>query len=940
MWQLRRVLADGRSEHYASELFESSSRTLIVIFAVLYLGWHFFAAATWPASVGRQMWLPTALFVPLAGAAYLLVARHFLIAQLVWLACLLVTITVTMITFGLAELAIFFALLPLMAILTIGWPAAVVTELAVALVLAWLIKAGTIGALTGSMSLTVLVSGVLLGIVGWITVRTLFTALQWALSSWEVAQSTARSAREHRAGLLELNIQLDRANHQLDKANAALTAAWRVADEAERFKTEFITNISHEMRTPLNLIIGFSQMMVTSPESYGGKPLPSGYRSDLHTVYRSAQHLLALVDDVIDLTRIDAGKIPLVRYEIELGTLVQETAEIVRKYIAAKGLELRLEVAPGLPTVWADRQRIRQVLLNLLTNGARHTRQGGITVTIVRQNGELCVQVRDTGPGIAPENQKWIFTQFHTTEQPSPEWHSGSGLGLPISKQLVALHGGRMGLESALGEGSAQYGPHHRYFVIDPQQGYLYLTGMTHGLMFVDVTEWLYTITGNDAYRDFGVWLYHDYCSVPGHFKNDDLKLEHLHNRGLGLRGHAAHAAEHLRALLWSAFVTGDEYTAQGVAHTFRKLIRYIVPSGALIGDEDIQGLPLPDVGYEYCTMFELMNSLLSATEKFGVAGYSDWAENIALNAGQGARLANGTAICYMSKENRFRALAEDLDTYSADLYQFSPTLAALWQDSPERHWQHAGRFKYSPTHEDVAVCCNPNAVRFMPHYVSRMWLRSTTEDALVAHLYGPCALTTQVGGRTVVIEEQTDYPFTEEIRFVIRQADAGAFALLLRLPSWATDYQVTAAGAEIRQAGSYLRLSKHWRTGDEITLVFATQFEFVCNPNGEYTVRRGPLQYAMPIEHTLCAIKGYPLPAFHDFDVLPQDLRQAYAVPILDAAQTDWGCTFRRHATIGDTPWDAPPVTVALGEHTLVPLGCTVLRRSTLPRQAVVMPA
>jgi signal transduction histidine kinase/CheY-like chemotaxis protein len=324
----------------------------------------------------------------------------------------------------------------------------------VALVLAWLIKAGTIGALTGSMSLTVLVSGVLLGIVGWITVRTLFTALQWALSSWEVAQSTARSAREHRAGLLELNIQLDRANHQLDKANAALTAAWRVADEAERFKTEFITNISHEMRTPLNLIIGFSQMMVTSPESYGGKPLPSGYRSDLHTVYRSAQHLLALVDDVIDLTRIDAGKIPLVRYEIELGTLVQETAEIVRKYIAAKGLELRLEVAPGLPTVWADRQRIRQVLLNLLTNGARHTRQGGITVTIVRQNGELCVQVRDTGPGIAPENQKWIFTQFHTTEQPSPEWHSGSGLGLPISKQLVALHGGRMGLESALGEGS------------------------------------------------------------------------------------------------------------------------------------------------------------------------------------------------------------------------------------------------------------------------------------------------------------------------------------------------------------------------------------------------------------------------------------------------------------------------------------------------------
>jgi signal transduction histidine kinase len=336
MWQLRRVLAASRSESYADELFESSSRSFIAMIALLLLSWHFFAAATWPSTIGRAMWLPTVCFLPLAATAYFLVSRHFFAAQFVWLSCLLVTISTALVVFQLPEIAVFFALLPLVAILAIGWPAAVVVELMLALLMIWLVREGAVANFPIAMGVAVLVSGILLGIVGWITIRTLFTTLQWALSSWAEAQRNAQSAREHRAGLLELNIQLDRTNHQLDKANAALLAAWRVADEAERFKAEFVTNVSHEMRTPLNLIIGFSHMMVTSPESYGGKPLPSGYRGDLYTVYRSAQHLLALVDDIIDLARIDAGKIPLVRYEIDLGVLVQETTEIVRKYIAAK----------------------------------------------------------------------------------------------------------------------------------------------------------------------------------------------------------------------------------------------------------------------------------------------------------------------------------------------------------------------------------------------------------------------------------------------------------------------------------------------------------------------------------------------------------------------------------------------------------------------------
>jgi signal transduction histidine kinase/CheY-like chemotaxis protein len=444
MWQLHRMLDKNRSAAFAGELFESSSRSLIVAVTAVYMGWHLF-------DVGKETWLITALFLPLAAAAYFLVRRHFFVAQFVWLATLLATITLTLTIYQIPGIAFLYALLPIIAMLALGWPAALAAEMIVALLLAWLVRSELI---TGIQAYLVLLGGLLLGITGWTSTRTLFTLLQWSLTSWEEAQKSARAAQEHRAGLLELNIQLDRANHQLDRANAALLAAWRVADEAERFKAEFVTNVSHEMRTPLNLIIGFSQMMVTAPESYGGVQLPGAYRSDLHTVYRSAQHMLALVDDVIDMARIDAGKIPLVKYEVQLGSLVQEAADIIRGYILAKGLELRLKVADGLPPVWVDRQRIRQVLLNLLTNAARHTQQGSITIEAHCQGDSALVRVVDTGPGIAPENLQWIFTQFHTTEQASSEWHSGTGLGLPISKQFVTLHGGVMGAGSELGRGS------------------------------------------------------------------------------------------------------------------------------------------------------------------------------------------------------------------------------------------------------------------------------------------------------------------------------------------------------------------------------------------------------------------------------------------------------------------------------------------------------
>jgi signal transduction histidine kinase/CheY-like chemotaxis protein len=275
-------------------------------------------------------------------------------------------------------------------------------------------------------------------------------------------------ARHHRGQLIHLFKQLDLAYYQLGRANAELVVARETAEAAERFKSEFVTNVSHELRTPLNLIIGFTEIMVSSPESYENIVLPPPYRSDLNAVHHSAQHLLTLVDDVLDLARIEAGKIALAREHVDMKLLIVETTNIVSDYIAAKGLTLEVNMAEDLPLLWIDRVRIRQTLLNLLVNAARHTEKGWIQVDVCLQQAEtgqaegrqaggrdeVLVRVTDTGEGIAEQEQPKLFQEFHAAEHPTSAWHTGTGLGLPISKKFVELHQGTMGVQSRQGIGS------------------------------------------------------------------------------------------------------------------------------------------------------------------------------------------------------------------------------------------------------------------------------------------------------------------------------------------------------------------------------------------------------------------------------------------------------------------------------------------------------
>ncbi len=438
----------------ATELLQTTLRNLILATGGVFLLWIFLASLLWPEEFGWN----TLLMMPVIGLTCALplslLSRNVVAAQIGWQIGLVFTITLAIYLFQQPEIAFFYALLPLMAVVTVGWQAGVLVESMVIGLVGWTFVNPAMPPLPVSYSLGIITSGILAGLAGWASAHTLLTAIEWYLFSFSQAQKNMETAQQNRAQLAEALKDLDRAYHRLRRSNAALVAARKTAEEAERFKAEFVTNVSHELRTPLNLIAGFSEVMLSSPESYNNVPLPPPYRSDLNAIHHSAQHLLALADDILDLARIEAGKIALSREETELAALITETTGMVRDYIAAKGLELRTQVADDLPSVWIDRLRIREVLLNLLVNAARFTEHGWITIEASQQDELVMVRVADTGRGISAEDLPKIFEEFHSIDQPASTFQPGTGLGLPISKRFVELHGGRMEVESTQLQGT------------------------------------------------------------------------------------------------------------------------------------------------------------------------------------------------------------------------------------------------------------------------------------------------------------------------------------------------------------------------------------------------------------------------------------------------------------------------------------------------------
>lgn len=268
------------------------------------------------------------------------------------------------------------------------------------------------------------------------------------------AKAELDEVRDHRLALNQVNQDLADAYVQMRRLNNLLQASRMEAEAARRAKEEFVANVSHELRTPLNMIIGLSEMIVSSPDSYDDS-LPPTLLSDVRVIHRNSQHLSQLINDVLDLSQTEAGRLQLHRDWTDPHGIVDETVEAIMPLFQAKGLYLRAEVPEELPMVYCDPVRIRQVLLNLLSNAGRFTIKGGATVEVSAAQRALVFSVTDTGPGIPEAEQERIFEPFHQVQGTVGEAWNGSGLGLRICQQFVELHDGKMWLESTPGAGTS-----------------------------------------------------------------------------------------------------------------------------------------------------------------------------------------------------------------------------------------------------------------------------------------------------------------------------------------------------------------------------------------------------------------------------------------------------------------------------------------------------
>ncbi len=229
--------------------------------------------------------------------------------------------------------------------------------------------------------------------------------------------------------------------------------------KADQLKSQFLANMSHELRTPLNSIIGFSRVILKGIDG----PVTELQQQDLSAIYNSGQHLLNLINDILDLSKIEAGKLELAFEEdVNLADLIQSVVPTIQGLIKDKPVKLERLIAPDLPPLRADPLKIRQVLINLLSNAAKFTEQGAITVKVQAWTGaqgreEVIVRVSDTGAGISPEDRSKLFLPFSQVDGSATRKSGGSGLGLSICRHLIEMHGGEIGLESEIGMGSTFY---------------------------------------------------------------------------------------------------------------------------------------------------------------------------------------------------------------------------------------------------------------------------------------------------------------------------------------------------------------------------------------------------------------------------------------------------------------------------------------------------
>ncbi|MGH7482445.1 MAG: ATP-binding protein [Longimicrobiales bacterium] len=278
------------------------------------------------------------------------------------------------------------------------------------------------------------------------------TAIVSVVHDLTQAAENERLARELQELNDDLEQRIERATEQLAERNRQLEWQRQELEKASRLKSEFLANMSHELRTPINVVLGYTSLM--RERIYG--ELSAQQEEALQKVYTTSQHLLELINDILDLSKIEAGKMPVHLEEVEITALIDELSEQIEPLIRRKSLRFIRDVPADLPMIRSDRTKLKQILLNLLSNAIKFTQDGHVSLRgrVTPSGQAMRITIADTGIGIKPENLRTIFEDFRQVDQTPTREYGGTGLGLSITKKLLSLLGGVISVESQYGEGS------------------------------------------------------------------------------------------------------------------------------------------------------------------------------------------------------------------------------------------------------------------------------------------------------------------------------------------------------------------------------------------------------------------------------------------------------------------------------------------------------
>ena len=365
------------------------------------------------------------------------------------------------------------------------------------------------------------------------------------------------------------------------------------------------------------------------------------------------------------------------------------------------------------------------------------------------------------------------------------------------------------------------------------------VSGLSHGLMITDIFEHVHRLTGEEKYLDYCLFLYNDFSVQT---LNEDAQYSKLIVDTLALEGHGVHTYEHLRAVAAAYYASGNPKLKTALDKFLSKISKTTTPSGGPIGDEWVRSryANATNTGYEYCSIVELMNSYIALLQKTAETSFGDKVEHMFFNAAQGARDNQHSCIAYLKTDNSFQMTgAQNFDTLETK----------------------QTRYKYSPAHQDAAVCCAPNAGRSTPYYVQNMWMKD--KDGLIATLLGPCEVSTQWSNQPVKIVESTNYPNNFNFQFTVTTESPITFALKIRKPDWATEVTTTE---KYKEANDFLVFEREWNGAQKIEISFVPKVVKHSDQNGEVYFKYGPHVLAYPIQSTFTALKKFPLDKFADY--------------------------------------------------------------------------